>query len=101
MEPLSKELADKIIAGIKAVDGVADMHSGRFGEVVTLYPGGRISGLRLREYPHTGETRCEVYIVADLAATPSLNQVTDSVRSVVSQYLTCPVDITVADAVAA
>ncbi|OLR91838.1 hypothetical protein [Actinokineospora bangkokensis] len=39
---------DVIAAAVRAAPGVADLHGGRFGEVATLLPGRRVTGVRVR-----------------------------------------------------
>ncbi len=44
----STEVADRVRAAVVAVPGVADMHSGSFGEVATYLPGRKVDGVRVR-----------------------------------------------------
>lgn len=93
-EQLSVDQAEALVQRITAIPGVADMHSGRFGEVALYYPRTRVRGLK----QSTGENpRFEVHIVADLSAQPQLYDLAEEVRTVAAQAQPLPVDVTIAD----
>jgi len=85
------ELADRVVAAVRAVPGVADLHAGPFGEVATYLRGRRVAGVQLR-----GD-RCAVHVVvfwgAPVLATADL--VVAAVRPLVGGV----VDVTVEDVV--
>ena len=85
--PQAAELAERVLA----VDGVADLHSGSFGEVALLYPGHRVPGLRLDR-----SGRLEVHVVADLARATDLRSLSVDGRGAVGGDR--PIDVVVADA---
>ncbi|MEO7060749.1 MAG: hypothetical protein ABI083_13600 [Lapillicoccus sp.] len=85
------ELADAVAAAARSVPGVADLHTGAFGEVATYLPGRRVNGVRLR--PDV----TEVHLV--LAWGSPLLQTADEVRSVVAALVPTPVDVTIEDVV--
>lgn len=94
-DPLPYEEAEQLVATVRAVPGVADLHSGTFGEAALLYPGKRVRGLRLRE-----ESRLEVHLVADLDAAADLHSLAQDVRRVVERATGLTVDVIIADATA-
>lgn len=83
--------ADLVAAAVLAVDGVAGLHGGTFGEVASYLPGRRVEGIRL-----TDEIT-EVHLVLQWGA-PVL-ATADAVRAVVAPLVRTPVDITVQDVV--
>ncbi|MBZ8177700.1 hypothetical protein GP475_02275 [Corynebacterium poyangense] len=96
-DQLDVDVAEKLAADITAIDGVADMHAGNFGEVALYYPRTRVRGLRQT----TGDNpRFEVHIVADLSRPLDLYDVAERVRQVASAAQSLPVDVTIADATA-
>lgn len=88
----AQRLADRILS----VPGVADLHSGMFGEVGLLFPGARVPGLRVEGRE---QTRLQVHIVLDLATAPDVSQVASAVRAAAAEVTDDPVDVIVADAV--
>jgi hypothetical protein len=52
-----------VAAATLAVDGVVALHPGAFGEVATLLPGRKVSGVRLAE-PGDLDATSEVHVVA-------------------------------------
>ena len=85
------QLADAVAAATRAVPGVADLHTGAFGEVATYLPGRRVNGVRLREQV------TEVHIVLTWGS--PLLDTADRVRAAVAALVTTPVDVTVEDVV--
>lgn len=84
--------ADRLAAAIRAVPGVADLHSGRFGEVALLYPRHRVTGLR-----RTSDA-LEVWLVVDLSAPRPLADIAAEVRAMVTPLIDAPVTVCFADA---
>lgn len=91
-EPVAREVADCLVAGIRAIPGVADLHPGRYGEVALLYPRHRVRGLRAT--PGT----LEVHLVVDLAAPRPLAEIATQVRALAAGLLDMVVDVYFADA---
>ncbi|MCH6197774.1 hypothetical protein MHT86_09765 [Corynebacterium mastitidis] len=92
-DPLPYEDAEELARTLRSVPGVADLHSGTFGEASLLYPGQRVRGLRLREGSHL-----EVHLVADLDATANLHHLAEEVRRVAHRATGFAVDVVIADA---
>ncbi len=96
LDPVPLRRAVDVARAVRAVDGVADLHAGRFGEVALLYPRRRVAGLRVTLSP---TPRLEVHILADLRARRPLAQVAAAVReAVVRGGMALPVDVIIADA---
>lgn len=91
LAPPVPETADLVAAAALAVDGVADLHTGTFGEVATHLPGRRVSGVRI-----TADVT-EVHLVLQWGA-PVL-ATADAVRVAVQPLVGTPVDIAVQDVV--
>jgi len=91
LAPPVPETADLVAAAALAVDGVADLHTGTFGEVATYLPGRRVSGVRI-----TADVT-EVHLVLRWGA-PVL-ATADAVRVAVQPLVATPVDIAVQDVV--
>lgn len=83
------DLADAVAAAARAVRGVADLHTGAFGEVATYLPGRRVTGIRL------ADEVTEVHVVLTWGA-PVL-ETAERVRAAVAGLVDTPVDITVED----
>lgn len=85
------ELADLVAAAAMAVDGVAGLHTGMFGEVATYLPGRRVDGIRIA----TEVTEVHLVLVwgAPVLATA------DAVRAAVQPLVTTRVDVAVQDVV--
>ena len=82
------EPADRIDAIVRAVPGVADLHSGMFGEIATHLPGRRVVGIRV------GESAIDVHITA-WADTP-VRETAAAVRAAVAaEFPGAAVDVTV------
>jgi len=47
--PAPGDVSDRIAAAVRGVSGVADLHSGMFGEIGTYLPGRRVPGIRVAE----------------------------------------------------
>lgn len=91
-DPVEVDVADRIVAGIRTIPGVAELHSGWFGEVSLLYPRHRVNGLRV------SPTALEVHLVVDLAAARPLAEIAAAARAVVAGFLDTEVDVCFADA---
>lgn len=90
-DPQSGDLADRVAAAVRAVAGVADLHTGAFGEVATLLPGRRVEGVRIRA------DHCAVHVVVYWGS-PVL-QTADRVRHAVAPLVGTRVDVTIEDVV--
>ncbi|MEO3938956.1 hypothetical protein V3N99_19710 [Dermatophilaceae bacterium Soc4.6] len=86
------ELADAVAAAARSVPGVADLHTGVFGEVATYLPGRRVNGVRIRE----DVTEVHLTLIWGAPVLPTAEEV----RRVVAALVTTRVDITVEDVVA-
>ena len=91
MSDAAPELADVIAAAVTAVDGVADLHGGMFGEAATYLPGRRVPGIRL------AEDGTEVHV--SLLFGYPLRSTAEAVRDAVAPLVTGPVHVTVEDVV--
>ncbi len=87
------ELADVIAAAVTAVDGVADLHGGMFGEAATYLPGRRVPGIRL------GDDGTEIHVSLQFGA--PLRATAEAVRDAVAPLVSGPVHVTVEDVVRA
>lgn len=87
----TQDVADRVVAAVRAVPGVADLHSGPFGEVATHLPGRRVQGVQVRN------NRCSVHIVL-LWDNPVL-ATADRVRAAVTPLVRTPVDVRIEDVV--
>lgn len=85
----SGEVADAVRAAVLAVPGVADLHSGSYGEVATYLPGRKVAGVRVRP------ERTEVHVVLDWGA-PALTTA-DAVRGAATAITATAVDVHVQD----
>lgn len=83
---------DSVAEAVRAVDGVADLHSGVLGEVATYLPGRRVAGIRLDD-DGGAEVHVSLTWGADVAATVT------AVRSAVAGVVGLPVDVVVEDVV--
>lgn len=91
--PQPDDLADRVAAAVRTVPGVADLHTGAFGEVATHLPGRRVEGVQIRT------DHCAVHVVLYWGS-PVL-ETADRVRSAVTQLVGTRVDVTVEDVVMA
>jgi uncharacterized alkaline shock family protein YloU len=85
------ELVDGIAAAVTAVDGVAHLHGGMFGEAATYLPGRRVAGVRV------GDQGTEVHV--SLLFGYPLRPTAEAVRDAVAPLVTGPVHVTVEDVV--
>lgn len=85
------DLADRVAAVVRAVAGVADLHTGAFGEVATHLPGRRVNGVQIRA------DHCAVHLVLYWGA-PVL-ETADRVRTAVRPLVGTRVDVTIEDVV--
>ena len=92
MSTISPDTADALADAIRGVDGVADLHAGRFGEVALLFPRRRVPGLR------RAEGTLQVHLVVDLAHPRPLIDVAADVRASIARHLDLPVDVIFAEA---
>jgi hypothetical protein len=87
-------VAARIVALIERVPGVAALHAGRYGDVRTYLPGGRLTGVRV------GRPDEPVEVALVLGLDRPIPAVVADVRTAVATV--CgdrPVDVTVADVV--
>lgn len=87
------DVADRVAAAARAVAGVADLHTGAFGEVATHLPGRRVDGVQIRD------DHCAVHVVLFWGA-PVLESA-ERVRAAVSPLVGTRVDVTVEDVITA
>lgn len=85
------DLADRVAAAVRAVPGVADLHTGAFGEVATYLPGRRVEGVQIRT------DLCAVH-VALYWGVPVL-ETADRVRTAVWPLVGTRVDVTIEDVI--
>lgn len=88
---LLAEDADRIAAVVTAVEGVAGLHAGMFGEVATYLPGHRVSGVRI------GQDRVDVHVSLNLTA--PIRDTATAIQRAVAAITALPVDVTVEDLV--
>lgn len=85
------ELAGRVAAAVLTVPGVADLHTGTYGEVATYLPGRRVNGIRLRD------DVAEVHVVL-VYGVPVL-RTADAIRRTVEPLVATPVHVAVEDVV--
>ena len=85
------DLADRVAAAVRDVPGVADLHTGAFGEVATHLPGRKVGGVQIRP------DHCAVHVVLYWGA-PVL-ATADRVRAAVTVLVGTRVDVTIEDVV--
>ncbi len=85
--------ADEIAALVLAVEGVVQLHPGRFGEVATYLPGRRVAGVKL------SEQAVEVHVV--LAYDTPIRAVAQQIHAAVAAVVDVPVQVYVEDLAAA
>jgi thiazole synthase ThiGH ThiG subunit len=83
------DLPDRLAAAVLAVEGVADLHGGVFGEVATYLPGRRVRGIRITD------RGCEIHVVLSWGA--PIGATTGAVRRAAASLVDGPVDVTVED----
>ncbi|MGB3356550.1 MAG: hypothetical protein WBB00_27765, partial [Mycobacterium sp.] len=84
------EPADTVAAIVRAVPGVAELHSGMFGEVGTYLPGRRVPGIRI------GDDTIDVHITVWQGA--AVRDTAAAVRAAVAASRPgTPVNVTVED----
>jgi uncharacterized alkaline shock family protein YloU len=88
-----EEDADRIAAIVTAVEGVAGLHAGMFGEVATYLPGRRVSGIRI------GQDRVDIHV--SLLLTAPVRDTATAIQRAVAAITALPVDVTVEDLVPA
>lgn len=86
-----EDAADRIAAAVSAVDGVAGLHAGMFGEVATYLPGRRVSGIRI------GADRVDVHVSLVLGA--PVRSTATAIQRAVGELTDLPVDVTIEDLV--
>lgn len=89
--PFDDESAADTVAGVvRAVPGVADLHTGMFGEVATYLPGRRVHGVRI------ADNHADVHIT--IAPQAPVRETAAAVRAAVAAaYPGLVVDVTVED----
>ncbi len=85
----ASELAERIAAAARSVEGVADLHGGMFGEIGTYLPGGRVAGIRIAG----GRVEVHVTVYWDYP----VRATAEAVRSAVEPLVDQPVYVTVED----
>lgn len=89
--PVSSDDAERIAEAVTAVDGVAALHAGMFGEVATYLPGRRVQGIRI------GPDRVDVHV--SLALDAPVRATAAAIQAAVGAITDLPVDVTVEDLV--
>jgi hypothetical protein len=85
-------LAERVAAAVLAVPGVAGPHGGRYNDIATFRPGGRLLGVRIGE----GDEPVEVAVV--LGTERPIPEVVADLRAEVSRLCGgAAVDVTVGD----
>lgn len=85
------EDAERIAAAVTAVEGVADLHAGMFGEVATYLPGRRVSGVRI------AADRVDVHVSLVLGV--PVRPTATAIQRAVAELIQLPVDVTIEDLV--
>ncbi len=83
--------SERIAAAVTAVEGVAALHPGRFGEVATYLPGRRIPGVRI------ADDRVDVHVSCELDA--PVRRTAAEIQRAVAALIDLPVDVTIEDLV--
>ena len=83
MYPLDRDRAATLAAQIEAVDGVAALYPGKFGEITLLYPQVRVPGIRFSQ----DEKAVTIYLVADVSVDTPLPHAADEVREIAATAL--------------
>jgi len=86
-----EDQADRVAAAVRAVAGVAGLHTGAFGEVATHLRGRRVEGVQIRA------DHCAVHVVLYWGV-PVL-EAAERVRSTVSPLVGTRVDVTIEDVI--
>lgn len=91
--PSGSDRADHVADAVLAVDGVASLHGGVFGEIGTYLPGRRVAGIAIRD------DMTEIHI----AVTPTavVRDTADAVRRAVRAVVDAPVNVVVEDVMTA
>ncbi|QGU02896.1 hypothetical protein CKALI_10205 [Corynebacterium kalinowskii] len=79
-----------LVNDILAINGVASMHRGQFGEIALLFPGSRVPGIRC------SNEGVEVHVVAKRTA-GDLHKLADAIRTQASSHTDAPVDVYIGD----
>lgn len=85
------EDAERIAAVVTAVEGVAGLHAGMFGEVATYLPGRRVSGVRI------AADRVDVHVSLVLGV--PVRPTATAIQRAVAELIQLPVDVTIEDLV--
>lgn len=83
------ELADVVVAAVRSIPGVADLHPGMFGEAATHLVGRRVYGVQVRH------DSTHVHVVLDWAC--NIPATADAIKSAVEPIVGTRVDVTVQD----
>lgn len=89
--PAEPDRADVVAAAVLAVDGVAALHGGMFGEVGTYLPGRRVAGVAL------SDAGAQVHVAVRYGS--RVPAVADAVRAAVGPLVTGSVDVVIEDIV--
>lgn len=90
-EAASEDETERIAAVVTAVQGVAGLHAGMFGEVATYLPGRRVSGIRI------AADRVDVHV--SLALDAPVRTTATAIQRAVAELTDLPVDVTIEDLV--
>jgi len=86
-----EDAAERIAAAVTAVEGVAGLHAGMFGEVATYLPGRRVSGVRI------AADRVDVHVSLVLGV--PVRPTATAIQRAVAELIELPVDVTIEDLV--
>lgn len=95
--PLSPAQAHALAADVRALEGVANLHGGSFGEVALLFPRERVHGLRINA---VGELEVHVTVDLDVLGTEvDLRAFSEKIREIATTATGLTTDVILADAV--
>lgn len=86
-----EDATERIAAAVSAVEGVAGLHPGMFGEVATYLPGRRVSGIRI------AADRVDVHVSLVLGV--PVRPTATAIQRAVAHLTELPVDVTIEDLV--
>lgn len=95
--PLTADQAEAVAAAITALDPVAGLDGGRFGEVALLFPGRRVTGLREAAGRLAAHVRLRVAGPGDGDLRPRLDEVRAAARGALGPGDDRPIDVVLAD----
>ncbi|AZA14407.1 hypothetical protein ACFPVT_04265 [Corynebacterium choanae] len=95
---LNREQAEALRDDIVALDGVAGLYGGQFGEIAMLFAGARVRGLHITD-DDQDNPRLAVYVIADSKHLQPVQQLGETVRTVAGKHCDLPIDVTISDVV--